>query len=146
VVISSQRLVCECLTCVPHLPSEINRIPSQVRSHVASYWPMLFTRLYFRSHGSHSNGRLFTRSCTLKRVGRTPFLPSMPETTYLSESPPRLALARCPPSGLVGYPACAPVRVRFSTKHAGREPRFFRSPVFEIALFCARHSRSQPVF
>jgi hypothetical protein len=98
----------------PHLPSEINRIPSQVRSCVAPYWPILFTRLYFRGYGSHSHGRLFTRSRALKRLGRTPFLPSVPKKTYLPESPPRLALARRPRSGLVGYPACAPARARFS--------------------------------
>jgi hypothetical protein len=35
----------------------------------------------------------------------------------------------------------APAYLHGSWEYVGREPRFSRSPVFEIALFCTRYSR-----
>jgi hypothetical protein len=34
-----------------------------------------------------------------------------------------------------------PAYLHGSWEYVGRKPRFFRSPVFEIALFCTRYSR-----
>jgi hypothetical protein len=39
-----------------------------------------------------------------------------------------------------------PAYLHGSWEYVGREPRFFRSPVFEIALFCTRFSLLYTVF